>query len=36
VQGFVVINIAPWYGFLSILLAAFVIWALAAHPRRAV
>jgi hypothetical protein len=33
VQGFTVINLAPWYGALSITLAALVIYALAANPR---
>ena len=35
VQGFVVINIVPWYAFLSIGLAALVIWALASSSGRA-
>jgi hypothetical protein len=30
-----VINLAPWYGALSILLAALVVYALASNPRAA-
>jgi hypothetical protein len=35
VQGFTVINIAPWYGALSITLAALVVYGLASTPRGA-
>src|SRR5262245_26022453 len=35
VQGFTVINLAPWYGALSIVVAALVIYGLAANPREA-
>jgi hypothetical protein len=33
VQGFTIINIAPWYGALSIAVAALVIYGLASAPR---
>jgi hypothetical protein len=35
VQGFTIINIAPWYGALSIVVAALVIYGLASTPRQA-
>jgi len=35
VQSFAIIGIAPWYGGLSIILAAFVIYGLASSPREA-
>ena len=35
VQGFTIINLAPWYGALSIALATLVIYALASNPRKA-
>jgi hypothetical protein len=34
VQGFTIINIAPWYGALSIVVAALVVYGLASSPRR--
>jgi hypothetical protein len=35
VQGFTVINIAPWYGALSIAVAALVVYGLASSPKGA-
>jgi hypothetical protein len=35
VQGFAVVNLTPWFSFLMIGLAAFVIYGLASNPRRA-
>ena len=35
VQGFTIINIAPWYGALSIAVAALVVYGLASTPGRA-
>lgn len=35
VQGFTVINIAPWYGAISIALAALVLYGLASTPKGA-
>jgi hypothetical protein len=35
VQGFTIINIAPWYGALSIAVAALVLYALASTPKGA-
>jgi hypothetical protein len=35
VQGFTIINIAPWYGALSIAVAALVVYALASTPKGA-
>ena len=35
VQGFTIINIAPWYGALSIAVAALVVYALASNPNGA-
>jgi len=35
VQGFTVINIAPWYGALAIVLGVLVVYGLARTPRRA-
>ncbi len=33
VQGFTVINLAPWYGALSIAIGALVVYGLASNPR---
>ena len=33
VQSFTIINIVPWFASLAIILAALVVYALAAHPR---
>jgi len=33
VQGFTVINIAPWYGALAILLGVLVVYGLARTPK---
>jgi hypothetical protein len=35
VQGFTVINFAPWYGAISIVVAALVVYGLASTPRQA-
>jgi hypothetical protein len=35
VQGFTVINLAPWYGALSITIGALVVYGLASNPRSA-
>jgi hypothetical protein len=35
VQGFAVVNLTPWFAFLMIGLAGFVIYGLAANPRQA-
>ena len=35
VQGFTVINIAPWYGALAITIGVLVVWGLAVTPRQA-
>jgi hypothetical protein len=35
VQGFTVINLAPWYGALSIVVATLVVYGLASNPREA-
>ena len=35
VQSFAIIGLAPWYGGLSIILAAFVIYGLASTPKEA-
>ena len=34
VQGFAVVNLTPWFAFLMIALAGFVIYGLASNPRQ--